>query len=146
MAAGATFRQKIIGILQGLVDKIENGGGRYSSMLISVWNTPWLPQDEDALADRITKYIYSGVMSQESGRHESNMQYTNEAEQIRKEAEDKIYRETYIKLKAEAQARKDFGIDETANDVVVDKVDEDGDNPDKKKSPRRLTTTPTAGI
>ena len=37
-------------------------------------------------------------------------------------------------MKAEAQARKDFGLDNTANDVVVDKVE---DNPDKvEKSPK----------
>ena len=36
--------------------------------------------------------------------------------------EKKIYRETYIKLKAEAQARKDFGIEDTAQDVIVDKT------------------------
>ena len=56
------------------------------------------------------------------------------AKTIAKEQEEKIYRETYIKLKAEAQARKDFGLDNTANDVVVDKVE---DNPDKvEKSPK----------
>lgn len=124
----------VIEILKGLVAKIE-GDGKYKELKLSVWNTPWIPQDEDALADRVTKLIYAGVLSQENGRHELNMQYTDDTELIRKEAEDKIYRETYIKLKAESQARKDFGLEQTANDIVVDQVD---DNPAKNEAKPKI--------
>ena len=58
------------------------------------------------------------------------MQYTKEAEQINREQEEKIYRETYIKLKAEAQARKDFGELNTANDIVVTEENTKTNNPD----------------
>lgn len=136
--------QEIVEILKGLVGKIEGDIERYGNLRISVWNTPWLPQDEDALAERINKYIYNGTMSAESGRHESGMRYTNDAVQIAKEQEEKIFRETYIKLKAEAQARKDFGMDETANDVVVDNVEE---NPSKKEaSPKIDNNAPYKGM
>lgn len=129
--------QQIVEILKGLVGKIEGDIERYGKLRISVWNTPWLPQDEDALAERINKYIYNGVMSAESGRHESGMRYTNDAKQIAKEQEEKIFRETYTKLKAEAQAREDFGTDETANDVVVDKV-EGTENPAKDEASPKI--------
>lgn len=110
--------KQIINVLLGLVAKIEEDE-EYRKQKISVWNTPWMPVDEDAQADRATKMIYASVLSQKSAREELNLQYTDEAKQIAKEQEDKIYRETYIKLKAEAQARKDFGLEATAEDIVV---------------------------
>lgn len=116
--------QKIISILKGLVGEIEGDVERYGKLKISTWCTPWMPQDEDALANRVQQLTFASILSQKSARDELRLQYTNDEMQIRKEQEEKIYRETYIKLKAEAQARKDFGLESTANDVVVDKVDE----------------------
>ena len=121
--------KQIIEVLKRLVAKIEQDD-TYNKLKISVWNTPWMPVDEDAQADRATKLIYASVLSQESAREELNMQYTKEAEQINREQEEKIYRETYIKLKAEAQARKDFGELNTANDIVVTEENAKTDNPD----------------
>lgn len=113
--------KKVINVLKALVAKIEEDD-RYTKLRVSVWNTPWMPQDEDAIANRIQMLKFADLISAKSGREELNLQYTGEEAQIRAEQEDKIYRETYIKLKAEAQARKDFGIESTANDVVVDEV------------------------
>lgn len=120
--------KQIINVLLGLVAKIEEDE-EYRKLKISVWNTPWMPVDEDAQSTRVNQSIAYGVLSQKSGRTELNLQYVGEEEQIAKEHEEKIYRETYTKLKAEAQARKDFGILGTAKDVVVDRVTkEDVDN------------------
>lgn len=121
--------KQIIEVFKRLVAKIEQDD-TYNKLKISVWNTPWMPVDEDAQADRATKLIYASVLSQESAREELNMQYTKEAEQINREQEEKIYRETYIKLKAEAQARKDFGELNTANDIVVTEGNTRTNNPD----------------
>ena len=127
--------QEIVEILKGLVGKIEGDIERYGNLRISTWNTPWLPQDEDAAADRVTKLLYAGVLSKESSRHELNLQYTQDEKQIKREQEEELYRKTFIPKKAEADAQKQFGLVETANDVVVDKVEDD--NPDKKdKSPK----------
>lgn len=115
--------RRIIDVLKFIVAKIE-GDEAFADLKISIWNTPWIPQDEDATADRVVKLLYAGVISQENARHELNLQYTDDSELVGKEAEDKIYRETYTKLKAEADARNDFGIEDTANDVVVDEVDD----------------------
>lgn len=117
--------KRIMDVMKGLVAKVEEDE-EYRKLKVSVWNTPWMPVDEDAQADRATKMIYASILSQKSAREELNLQYTDEANQIAKEQEAKIYREAYIKLKAEAQARKDFGITDTAQNVVVDKID---DNP-----------------
>ena len=115
--------KKIIEVLKALVAKIE-GNGDFTKLKVSVWNTPWMPQDEDAMANRVQQLTFASILSEKSAREELNLQYTGEEAQIRKEQEEKLYRETYIKLKAEAQARKDFGVEATAEDIVVDKTDD----------------------
>ena len=81
-----------------------------------------MPVDEVAQSNRVQQLSFAGILSQKSAREELNLQYTDDEKQIEAEQEQKIYRETYIKLKAEAQARKDFGLEDTAQDVVVDDV------------------------
>lgn len=115
--------KKIIEVLKALVAKIE-GNGDFTKLKVSIWNTPWMPQDEDAMANRVQQLTFASILSEKSAREELNLQYTDEEAQIRKEQEEKLYRETYIKLKAEAQARKDFGVEATAEDIVVDKTDD----------------------
>lgn len=115
--------KKVIDVLKALVAKIE-GNGDFTKLKVSVWNTPWMPQDEDAMANRVQQLTFASILSEKSAREELNLQYTDEEAQIRKEQEEKLYRETYIKLKAEAQARKDFGVEATAEDIVVDKTDD----------------------
>lgn len=133
--------QRLMEILKALVAKIE-GDGDYTKLKVSVWNTPWMPQDEDAMANRVQQLTFASILSEKSAREELNLQYTDEDEQIRKEQEEKIYRDAYIKLKAEAQARKDFGLEQTANDVVVDKVDEPTTKSVVKKPDNRFPNKP----
>lgn len=114
--------KKVIDVLKALVAKIE-GNGDFAKLKVSVWNTPWMPQDEDAMANRVQQLTFASILSEKSAREELNLQYTDEEAQIRKEQEEKLYRETYIKMKAEAQARKDFGLEATAEDIVVDQTD-----------------------
>ena len=116
--------KQVIDVLKGLVAKIEQDE-EYRKLKVSVWNTPWMPIDEDAQANRVNQLTMSGVLSKRAGRSELNVQYNDDDKQIALEQEEKIYRETYVKLKAEAQARKDFGVLDTANDVKPDasKVD-----------------------
>ena len=125
--------RNIIEVLKRFVAKIEQDE-EYNKLKVSVWNTPWMPVDEDSQADRATKLIYAGVLSQKSAREELNMQYTKEAEQINAEQEAKIYRETYTKLKAEAQAKKDFGelLSETGN--TEEDINKTEVNPDENST------------
>ena len=104
----------IVSVMKAMTDKIEKGGGRYTRLRTSIWNTPWIPLDEDALADRMCKLSYAGFVSQKNGRREMNFQYIDDEEQIAREQEAKIFREEYIKLKAQAKAKADFGIDATS--------------------------------
>lgn len=134
--------KKIIEVLKALVAKIE-GNGDFTKLKVSVWNTPWMPQDEDAMANRVQQLTFASILSEKSAREELNLQYTDEEAQIRKEQEEKLYRETYIKLKAEAQARKDFGLEATAEDIVVDKTDNPTQtNTDTEKPDNRFPNKP----
>lgn len=134
--------KKIIEVLKALVAKIE-GNGDFTKLKVSIWNTPWMPQDEDAMANRVQQLTFASILSEKSAREELNLQYTDEEVQIRKEQEEKLYRETYIKLKAEAQARKDFGLEATAEDIVVDKTDNPiQTNTDTEKPDNRFPNKP----
>ena len=127
--------KKVIDVLKALVAKIE-GNGDFTKLKVSVWNTPWMPVDEAAQIDNATKLVYAGILSKENARHELNIQYTDDAKYVKEEAEEELYRKTFIPKKAEADAVKEFGLTQTATDVVVDKV-EGKDNPDKaEKSPK----------
>lgn len=126
--------KKVIDVLKALVAKIE-GNGDFTKLKVSVWNTPWMPVDEAAQIDNATKLVYAGILSKENARHELNLQYTDDAKYVREEAEEELYRKTYVPLKAKAKATEDFGPTDTAEDVIV--TEKDSDNPDKaEKSPK----------
>ena len=114
--------KKLVAIHKALVAKIE-GDGEYLKLRTSVGMNIWVPSNTAELIDNTTKLVYSNILSCRDAATEVDLQYLDTEKQIRKEQEDKIYRETYIKLKAEADARRDFGLEATASDVVVDKVD-----------------------
>lgn len=112
--------RQLMNCFKHLVAKVEEKP-EIAKLRISVGQNIWIPANRGEQVEQGTKLLYAGALSAEALTHELDLQYPNDMEQIKKEAEEKIYRETYIRLKAEAQARKDFGMEETANDVVVDK-------------------------
>lgn len=136
--------KKVIDVLKALVAKIE-GNGDFTKLKVSVWNTPWMPVDEAAQIDNATKLVYAGILSKENARHELNLQYTDDAKYVKEEAEEELYRKTYIPLKAKAKATEVFGPTDTAEDVIV--TEKDGDNPDKaEKSPKIDNNAMNKGI
>lgn len=124
--------KKVIDVLKALVAKIE-GNGDFTKLKVSVWNTPWMPVDEAAQIDNATKLVYAGILSKENARHELNLQYTDDAKYVKEEAEEELYRKTFIPKKAESDAVEQFGLTKTATDVVVDKV-EGEEKPRKKEN------------
>lgn len=102
---------------QYLVAKVEKNPD-IAKLRISVGQNIWIPANRAELVDQTTKMLYAGMISAEASTHEVDLQYPNDMKQIQKEQEEKIYRETFIKIKAEAEARKEFGLTDTANDIV----------------------------
>lgn len=119
-------------VLKALADKIDGFLG-YSSLKTSVGYNVWLPTNKAEQVDNTTKLVYAGIISQQNARNELDLQYVDDERLIAKEAEDKLYRETYIPLKAKADATTDFGVEDTAEDVIVSETDTD--NPEEPKKP-----------
>lgn len=130
--------KQIINILKELVGKIEGEGERYSKLRISVWNTPWLPQDESAQIANVEKLVYAGILSRENARHELNLQYTDDVTLTEEEQKKDLYNKTFIPKQAEADAIKEFGLGNTANEVIDVKEEENpGEEANKPKVDNR---------
>lgn len=106
-----------------LVAKVERNPD-IAALKISVGQNIWIPANRGEQVDQTTKMLYAGIISQENARHELDLQYPGDVEMVRKEAEEKLYRETYVPLKAKAEAASDFGTADVANDVIVTEEDD----------------------
>lgn len=113
---------------QYLVAKVEKNPD-IAKLRISVGQNIWIPANRAELVDQTIKMLYAGMISAEASTHEVDLQYPNDMEQIKREREEKIFREEYIKLKAQAQARKDFGIETTADDTAAGTGTDNGTDP-----------------
>ena len=105
-----------------LVAKVERNPD-IAELKISVGQNIWIPANRGEQVDQTTKMLYAGIISQENARHELDLQYPGDVEMVRKEAEEKLYRETYVPLKAKAEAASDFGTADVANDIIVAEED-----------------------
>lgn len=100
--------RRIIEVLKALVAKLE-GDERFRKLMVSVWNTPWMPVDEAAQISNVEKLVYAGILSRENARHELNLQYTDDAALVGSEAAADLYRKTFEPLRAQAEAEARFG-------------------------------------
>lgn len=124
----------LVEVFKALVAKIE-GNGVYPKIRTSVECITWVPQNSAELIDNATKLVYAGVLSKEDCASEVDLQYPDRARTVAREEEEELFRKTYIPLKAKAKATEDFGLADTAEDVIV--TEKDKDNPDKaEKSPK----------
>lgn len=111
--------KKLIAIHKALVAKIE-GDDQYLKLRTSVGMNIWVPSNFSENVENTCKMVYAEILSRENGRHELDVNYPDDMTRIRKEQEDMVYREIFTKIKAEAEARRKYGLDSTANDIVVD--------------------------
>jgi hypothetical protein len=124
--------REIINVLKKFVAKVEKDGA-YEKLRVSVWNTPWIPQNESETISNVEKLVYAGILSKENARHELNMQYTDDIERVRAEAEEELFRKAYYPAKGKAQAEKDFGAASIADDIVID----NNENPNEPRIDNR---------
>lgn len=113
----------MVEVFKALVAKVE-GNGDYTQIRTCVQQRIWVPQNISENVDNTTKLVYAGILSKKDGASEVDLQYPDSEETIRREQEEELYRKTFIPLKAKAEAQEEFGLAETADDVVVDKVEE----------------------
>lgn len=98
----------LIRSFQHLVAKVEGDDG-FINLRVSVGQNIWIPANRGEQVEQTTKMLYAGIISQENARHELDLQYPDDRELVRKEAEESIWRKKYFDLKAQADAQKDFG-------------------------------------
>lgn len=123
----------VVEVFKALVAKIE-GDDTYIKIRTSIEPITWIPQNTAEMIDNATKLVYAGVLSKEDCASEVDLQYPDGAKTVAREQEEELYRKTFIPKKAEADAIEQFGLGNTANDVIVDKVEE---NPgEKEKKPK----------
>lgn len=108
----------MVEVFKALVAKIE-GNGDFTKIRTSIEPITWIPQNTAELVENTCKLAYAGIISKEDAASEVDLQYPDGMETIRKEAEDELYRKTYIPLKAKADAEKKFGIESAAEDIIV---------------------------
>lgn len=123
----------MVEVFKALVAKVEEDDN-FTEIRTSVQQRIWVPQNIAENVDNTTKLVYAGILSRKDGASEVDLQYPDSEETIAKEQEAELFRKTFIPLKAKAEATKEFGPTDTANDIIVTEED---DNPDKaEKSPK----------
>lgn len=135
----------MVEVFKALVAKIEKNS-EYTDIRTSIEQKIWVPQNTSETVDNTTKLVYAGILSKKDGASEVDLQYPDSEKTIAQEQMDELYRKTYIPLKAKAKAEKDFGISDTANDVIVTeeetpykpKIDTGGANVDNNASRRDI--------
>ena len=115
----------LIRSFQHLVAKVEGDDG-FIKLRVSVGQNIWIPANRGEQVEQTTKMLYAGIISQENARHELDLQYPDDRELVRKEAEESIWRKKYFDLKAQADAQKDFG----NINAVNEQTNEDDNNND----------------
>lgn len=108
----------MVEVFKALVAKIEKNS-EYTDIRTSIEQKIWVPQNTSETVDNTTKLVYAGILSKKDGASEVDLQYPDSEKTIAQEQMDELYRKTYIPLKAKAKAEKDFGVSDTANDVIV---------------------------
>lgn len=124
----------MVEVFKALVAKIEENGD-YTKIRTSVEQRIWVPQNISENVDNTTKLVYAGILSRKDGASEVDLHYPDSEETIAKEQEAELYRKTYIPLKAKADAAAQFGLTDTAEDVIVTEK-EKGDGGKGEQTPK----------
>lgn len=108
----------MVEVFKALVAKVEKNG-EYTKIRTSIQQRIWVPQNTAELVDNTCKLAYAGIISKEDAASEVDLQYPDSTETIRKEAEEELYRQTFIPLKAKYEAEQQFGVADVADDIIV---------------------------
>lgn len=107
-------------VLKALVAKIEQDDA-YTRIRTSVGINIWVPSNFSESVENVTKLKYAGILSAENARHELDINYPDDMQIVGKEVEEELYRQTFVPLKAKADAKEQFGATE---DTVTETVSE----------------------
>lgn len=110
--------KKMVTTFKHLVAKVE-GDPEYATLRTSITQNIWIPQNFSENVENVTKMKYAGIISAENSRHELDINYPDDMKRVLTEMTEQLYLQTIVPLFAKHEAQEKYGIEDTANDVVV---------------------------
>lgn len=114
--------KKSVSTFKHLVAKVE-GDPEYATLRTSITQNVWIPQNFSENVENVTKMKYAGMISAENGCHELDINYPDDRKLIINEMAEQLYLQTVVPLFAKLEAQEKYGIQDTANDVIVTEQD-----------------------
>lgn len=114
-------------VFKELVGKVEGKPSEFAKLRLSVGLDVYVPTNDAEKVDLVCKMVYAGILSQENARSELGLQYVNDGDIVKRESEEKLYRDNFVPEKAKAEAQAKYGVSVT-EDVVVGEKSNDADN------------------
>ena len=97
----------MVKVFKRLVGKIEGDVGKFADLRTSVWQSVWVPQNEQEQTKIVLDKVYARVLSRKAAMNELGLQYKGDYEVINKEWEDELT----MKAEAPAKAKAKYGVD-----------------------------------
>jgi hypothetical protein len=105
IAPGVRYMTEVFKYLVAKVEKDE----KFAMLRTSVGQNIWVPQNTSEKVENTTKLVYAGILSRDSARSEMDMQYPDDDKRVISDLDADTYRKTYQALKAQADAKREFG-------------------------------------
>lgn len=130
--------KELVEVFKRLVGKVEGKPTEYASLMLSVGQEIWLPQNEKELVEIETNKVYAKIQSREAAMDNLGNQHIGDYEQIRKETADDLDMKARIPAVAKAEVEKEYGT--TVSEVIEVKDDVTPDRPriDKNAAGRSI--------
>lgn len=106
----------MVKVFKRLVGKVEGDIAKFGDLRTSVWQSIWVPQNEQEQTKIVLDKVYARVLSRKAAMNELGLQYKGDYAVINKEWEDEI------RMKAEipAEAKAKYGVDGGGGDEPKD--------------------------
>lgn len=120
--------KELVEVFKRLVGKVEGKPTEYASLMLSVGQEIWLPQNEKELVEIETNKVYAKIQSREAAMDNLGNQHIGDYDKIREETADDLDMKTRIPAVAKAEVEKEYGT--TVSEFI--EVEEDV-NPDRPR-------------
>lgn len=120
--------KRLVEVFKRLVGKVEGNPTEYASLMLSVGQDIWLPQNEKELVEIETTKVYAKVKSRKAAMDDLGNEHIGDYDEVNAETEKDLDMKTRIPAIAKSEVEKKYG--NTVSEVI--EVDEET-NPDKPK-------------
>lgn len=117
--------KELVEVFKRLVGKVEGRPSEYASLMLSVGQEIWIPQNDAELVDIETKKVYAKIKSREAAMDDLGNEHIGDYDKIDEETEKDLDMKARIPAIAKAEVEQQYGT--TVSEEIV--VEEDN-NPD----------------